>query len=174
VSNDGIAIDGIDIANIAPTIIRERLVAVPQDSFTPLGSVRYKADLTGASADEEIISVLKQVGIWEAIESRGGLEADLEDHPLSQGEQQLFCLARAIIKKRTSNGGCQVLILDEATSSVDGETGRRIQEVMRDAFKDFTVCSSQGASILLLLFKQAWSHCRWFLSAKSLTASQIA
>ena len=44
--------------------------------------MRYKADIMGASNDEEIISALKQVGIWEAIESRGGLDAILEDHPL--------------------------------------------------------------------------------------------
>ncbi|KAF7589458.1 hypothetical protein BBP40_004256 [Aspergillus hancockii] len=109
--------------------------------FHALGSVRYNADLTGASNDEDITSVLKQIGVWKVIKSRGGLEAVLEDHPLSQGEQQLSYMARSIIKKRITNPECQVLILDKATSSVDGKTYRRIQQVMRNAFKDSTVIS---------------------------------
>ncbi|PYH89693.1 putative multidrug resistance protein [Aspergillus ellipticus CBS 707.79] len=140
-SQGKITIDGIDCASISPAAIRESLVAVPQDPFTLLGSVRYNVDIAGASNDTEIMSVLKQVGIWKAIETRGGLDAVLEDHPLSQGEQQLFCLARAILKKRTSTGGCRVLILDEATSSMDVETDRQTQRILREAFRDCTVVS---------------------------------
>ncbi|KJK60537.1 multi drug resistance-associated protein MRP [Aspergillus parasiticus SU-1] len=140
-SHGSITIDGINIESISPSAIREALIAVPQNLFTLLGTVRYNADIMGASNDEEIISVLKQVGIWEAIESRGGLDAILEDHPLSQGEQQLFCLARAILKKRTRQGGCQVLILDEATSNLDSETDHRTQQVLKDTFEGCTVVS---------------------------------
>ncbi|KAE8319323.1 P-loop containing nucleoside triphosphate hydrolase protein [Aspergillus transmontanensis] len=141
-SHGSITIDGINIESISPLAICEALIAVPQDLFTLLGTVRYNADIImGASNDEEIISVLKQVGIWEAIESRGGLDAILEDHPLSQGEQQLFCLARAILKKRTRQGGCQVLILDEATSNLDSETDHRTQQVLKDTFEGCTVVS---------------------------------
>jgi ABC-type multidrug transport system fused ATPase/permease subunit len=141
VSYGNITIDQSDISKIVPASIQERLIAVPQDSFTLLGSIRYNADITGLSSGSEITSVLKQIGVWAAIESRGGLDALLEDHPLSQGEQQLFCLARAILKRQTSNSGCQVLILDEATSSLDAQTDRRVQKVMRDAFRDCTVFS---------------------------------
>ncbi|XHG07806.1 hypothetical protein AWENTII_010938 [Aspergillus wentii] len=133
--------DGIDTATMSPPAVRDGLIAVPQDPFTLLGSVRYNADIMSASNDEEIIAVLKQVGVWEAIQARGGLDAILEDHPLSQGEQQLFCLARAIIKKRTTKHGCQVLILDEATSSMDAETDRQTQKVLREVFHDCTVVS---------------------------------
>ncbi|KAJ5969557.1 ABC transporter integral membrane type 1 [Penicillium viridicatum] len=93
----------------------------------------------GLSSDSQIISVLKQIGVWAAIESRGGLDALLKDHPLSQGEQQLFCLALAILKRETSDSGCQVLILYEATSSLDAQTDRRAQKVMREAFHDCTL-----------------------------------
>ncbi|KAB8217364.1 P-loop containing nucleoside triphosphate hydrolase protein [Aspergillus novoparasiticus] len=140
-SHGSITIDGINIESISPSAIREALIAVPQDPFTLLGTVRYNSDIMGASNEEEIISVLKQVNIWEAIEARGGLDAILEDHPLSQGEQQLFCLARAILKKRTRQGGCQVLILDEATGNLDSETDHRTQQVLKDALEGGTVVS---------------------------------
>lgn len=136
-----ITIDQTDISKIVPASIQDRLIAVPQDSFTLLGTIRYNADIIGLASDSEITFVLKQIGVWAAIESRGGLDALLEDHPLSQGEQQLFCLARAILKRQTSNTGCQVLLLDEATSSLDAQTDRRVQKVMSDAFYDCTVFS---------------------------------
>ncbi|KAJ5385352.1 ABC transporter integral membrane type 1 [Penicillium concentricum] len=82
-SHGNITIDQTDIPKIAPGSIRERLIAVPQDPFTLLGTIRYNADIMGLSSDSEITSVLKQIGVWEAIESRGGLDALLEDHPLS-------------------------------------------------------------------------------------------
>ncbi|KAJ5660981.1 ABC transporter integral membrane type 1 [Penicillium longicatenatum] len=140
-SRGNITIDQTEILKIAPGSIRERLIAVPQDSFTLLGTIRYNVDIMGLSSDSEITSVLKQIGVWDAIETRGGLDALLEDHPLSQGEQQLLSLARAILKRQTSNGKCQVLILDEATSSLDTQTDQRVQKVMREAFRDCTVFS---------------------------------
>ncbi|KAJ5684651.1 ABC transporter integral membrane type 1 [Penicillium maclennaniae] len=140
-SHGDITIDETDILKVAPGSIRERLIAVPQDPFTLLGTIRYNADIMGLSTDSEITSVMKQIGVWAAIESRGGLDALLEDHPLSQGEQQLFCLARAILRKRASGGGCQVLILDEATSSLDAQTDQQVQKVMREFFHDCTVFS---------------------------------
>ncbi|OQE10326.1 hypothetical protein PENVUL_c004G03056 [Penicillium vulpinum] len=140
-SHGNVTIDQTDISKITPRSIRERLIAVPQDSFALLGTIRYNVDIMGLSGDDEIISVLKQIGVWAAVESRGGLDALFEDHPLSQGEQQLFCLARAILKKNTSNSGCRVLILDEATSSLDAETDQRVQKVMGEAFHDCTVFS---------------------------------
>lgn len=134
-------IDQADISKIAPASTRERLIAVLQDQFTLLGTIHYNADIMGLSSDSQIISVLKQIGVWAAIESRGGLDALFGDHPLPQGEQQLFYLARAILKRQTSDGGCQVLILDEATSSLDAQTDRRVQKVMREVFHDCTMFS---------------------------------
>ncbi|KAJ6131184.1 ABC transporter integral membrane type 1 [Penicillium sp. IBT 18751x] len=136
-----ITIDETDIVKIAAGSIRERLIAMLQYPFTLLGTIRYHADVIGLSTDSEIISVMKQIGVWAAIESRGGLDALLEDHPLSQGEQQLFCLARAILRKRASGGGYQVRILDEATSSLDAQTDQQVQKFMRDIFHDCTVLS---------------------------------
>jgi ABC-type multidrug transport system fused ATPase/permease subunit len=128
-------IDGVDLRTVPREIIRQRLVAILQDPFILPGSVRSKADPLGAAADEEITSALKKIGIWSALESRGGLDAVLQDQPLSQGQQQLFCLARAMLRKS------RVLILDEATSSVDSETDQVMQKVIKEEFKGWTIIS---------------------------------
>jgi ABC-type multidrug transport system fused ATPase/permease subunit len=62
---------------------------------------------------------------------------------LSAGQRQLFSLARALLRRgiraRSSNGGSRgILILDEVSSSVDQETERVMQEIVRAEFKDYT------------------------------------
>lgn len=60
-----------------------------------------------------------------------GLDAQMDLDVLSHGQRQLFCLARAMLK-RPAQGG--ILVVDEATSSVDGETDNRMQRILRDEF----------------------------------------
>jgi ATP-binding cassette subfamily C (CFTR/MRP) protein 1 len=77
------------------------------------------------------------VNIWSAIESNGGLDAEFKPESLSQGQQQLFALARAIVQKRAR--GTAVLLLDEAMSSIDSETEKVMREVLRKEFEKSTV-----------------------------------
>ncbi|KAG9690493.1 putative multidrug resistance protein, partial [Aureobasidium melanogenum] len=130
-----IIIDDIDISKLQPNILRSELIVVPQDPSTLPGTVRYNIDPLGKSSDAVIKTACEKVGIWSALDSRGGLEAVLLDHPLSQGEQQLLCLARGMLKKST------ILILDEATSSVDGNIDLQLREVIKEHFADCTVIS---------------------------------
>ncbi|KAE8349557.1 hypothetical protein BDV28DRAFT_140998 [Aspergillus coremiiformis] len=76
--------------------------------------------------------------------------------------------------KKTSDGGCEVLILDETTGSFDSETDRRIQEVLRDAFKDSTVTSVAHNVRPFSFCSSCGNTCRRYILIASLTRFSIA
>lgn len=91
-----------------------------------------------------ILAAIEKVGLLELVESRGGLDReDLSSRPLSQGEQKLFALARALISKwirDSATGGLGgILILDEFTGSTDAETERLMLEIIEDEFVGYTI-----------------------------------
>lgn len=109
-SSGTIFIDGIDISKVSRAHVRSRINTIPQQPFFLRGSVRLNANPENNATDDTIIDSLRVVNLWSDIESKGGLDADWSDELLSYGQQQLFCLARAMCK--SSN----LLIMDEATS----------------------------------------------------------
>ncbi|KAH7350682.1 P-loop containing nucleoside triphosphate hydrolase protein [Rhexocercosporidium sp. MPI-PUGE-AT-0058] len=129
-----ILIDGIDLKVVPREIIRSRIVTIPQEPFILSETVRLNADPTSSAADDFIIAALTKVGLWDILSARGGLDAEMTANPLSHGQQQIFGLARAMLKTNA-----KILVLDEATSNVDGETDRIMQKLIREEFKDFTV-----------------------------------
>ncbi|KAG5936903.1 hypothetical protein E4U60_002186 [Claviceps pazoutovae] len=128
-----ITIDGQNISRIPREELRKRLNTLPQEPFFLHGSVRENADPLQLSTDERIIKTLSTVRLWEILESRGGLDAPLSEDELSHGQRQLFCLARAIA--RPGN----IVIVDEATSSVDLETDELMQRVIQEELKGRTL-----------------------------------
>ncbi|KAK9443505.1 ABC transporter [Metarhizium brunneum] len=120
-----ITIDGHDTSKISREELRRRLNTLPQEPFFLHGSVRENVDPLQISTDERIIETLRAVQLWDMLESRGGLDAPVSEDSLSHGQRQLFCLARAIA--RPGN----IVIIDEATSSVDSETDELMQRVLR-------------------------------------------
>lgn len=128
-----ITLDGVDISSIPRRLLRERLTAIPQDVFLLSGSIRLNADPRQQATDAELIAALTKVQLWDKLAARGGLQANMQDTPLSKGEQQLFFLARAML------GSAKVVLLDEATSNVDAATDALMQRIVRDEFAHATV-----------------------------------
>lgn len=109
-NSGSIRIDGIDISRVSRSLVRSRLNTIPQEAFFLHGSIRLNANPEGNADDDTIVEALKEVNLWSHIESKGGLDEDMSDDLLSHGQQQLFCLARALCKSG------KVIIMDEATS----------------------------------------------------------
>lgn len=106
-----IAIDGVDLASLPHEHVRSSLVAVPQESYVFDGTVRLNLDPGRCVPDDaDVVEALKRVRLWEKVESRGGLDAVIEDGFFSQGEAQLLVFTRAMLRKG------KVLVLDEITS----------------------------------------------------------
>jgi ATP-binding cassette subfamily C (CFTR/MRP) protein 1 len=130
-----IHIDGVDIENIDPDIVRRSIIAIPQQPFLLPGTTRLNIDPESHFSDTELISALSKVRLSDLINERGGLDADIDQQTLSQGQSQLLCLARALLRKS------KLVVLDEATSSLDADTDELIREVLRTEFVDCTVIS---------------------------------
>ncbi|KAL7917975.1 ABC transporter [Trichoderma austrokoningii] len=128
-----ITIDGHDISKVPREDVRKRLNTLPQEPFFLHGSVRENIDPLQLSTDERIIETLRLVQLWDMLDSCGGLDAPLSQDALSHGQRQLFCLARAIA--RPGN----IVIIDEATSSVDSETGQLMERVLREELQGRTL-----------------------------------
>merc|ERR1712100_234086 len=123
-----IRLDGIATKGVALSRLRECLSMVPQDPVLFGGSLRYNVDPTGRHSDEELITAIEAVGLESWMNRNGGLESDVSEggSSLSSGERQLVCLARVMLQKP------KVLVMDEATSSLDRGTDERIQAILRD------------------------------------------
>ncbi|KAK0106876.1 hypothetical protein ONS95_003598 [Cadophora gregata] len=132
-SNGCITIDGIDISTIPRQEVRSKIIGVPQDSYLLTGSVRLNADPHRVAEDTAIVDALKSVHLWDKVKEKGGLDTDIDKVFLSHGQKQLFCLARAMLREST------ILILDEATSSVDSKTDELMQRIIRERFSTHTI-----------------------------------
>ncbi|KAF4779309.1 hypothetical protein HER10_EVM0002693 [Colletotrichum scovillei] len=111
---------------------RTSLTTLPQDPVVLPGTVRENLDPRGHTPDADLISALRKMKIWEPIEARGGLDAEMSATGLSAGQKQLFCLARAVLRTQSRGGG--IVLLDEATSNVDHATDEEVRKVLSEEF----------------------------------------
>ncbi|TVY83913.1 ABC transporter FUM19 [Lachnellula suecica] len=153
--SQNITIDETPLNKIDRCTLRQRVIAVPQDPvFLPDGSsFMSNLDPFDNSAESVCRDVLKTVGLWSLIDKRGGLAAGLSSDTLSQGQKQLFSLARAVLRRRirtrdleadssigtNKKGGNGILLLDEFSSSVDQDTDRAMQRIIKEEFQYYTI-----------------------------------
>lgn len=140
-SGGSILIDGRDIATVPRERLRSRITTMTQDGVEVKATLRYNLyPFAGPKpTDELMVETLKRVEIWDYIASQenGGLDSEMADVGLSQGQKQLFFVARAILHQATN--GTKLVIVDEATSSMDYDVDERMQKVMDEAFAGCTV-----------------------------------
>lgn len=143
--SENIEIDGVPYNRVDRSILRRRIIAVPQDPvFLPDGStIKENLDPFNLASDMECIAVLEDVRLEKFANDRGTIHAGMRSDELSAGQKQLFSLGRALlrrrVKQRLSPNAGGVLLLDEVSSSVDSATDNLVQSIITEEFSDYTI-----------------------------------
>ncbi|KAK1145209.1 hypothetical protein N8T08_004361 [Aspergillus melleus] len=136
-----VRVDGVDLGTIRLHDIRSRIGIIPQDPVVFAGTVREVLDPFSQYDDSELHEALEKI-VVEGSDSSSGTPSEIFSlsssiaeggRNLSQGQRQLLCLARAIVSRP------KILIMDEATASVDMESDARIQRSIRQDIRDCTL-----------------------------------
>lgn len=146
-TSGAISIDGVDIDTMRLADLRSRLTMIPQDPVLFKGTLRSNLDPFDQHSDSDLCDALRRVHFVRSEQRPDEARSQANNdhfsllsmpispggHNLSQGQRQLLCIARAVISRP------KILIMDEATSSVDMKTDAAIQESIRHCFTNSTL-----------------------------------
>ncbi|XP_075851725.1 ATP-binding cassette sub-family C member 12 [Microcebus murinus] len=131
-----IFIDEVDICTISLEDLRTKLTVIPQDPVLFVGTVRYNLDPFESHTDEMLWQVLERTFMRDTImKLPEKLQAEVMENGenFSVGERQLLCMARALLRNS------KIILLDEATASMDSKTDALVQSAIKGAFRGCTV-----------------------------------
>ncbi|KAH8599971.1 ABC transporter-like protein [Bisporella sp. PMI_857] len=126
-----ILIDGIDISQVNTQALRSRITFLAQEPVLFPGTMQSNLDPLSEFSDTDCAAVLEKI----AGRHNWSLDTHIDSggRNLSQGQRQLVGLARALLRRSA------IVVMDEATASIDFETAGRIQEILREEMKESTV-----------------------------------
>ncbi|XP_068904512.1 probable multidrug resistance-associated protein lethal(2)03659 [Tenebrio molitor] len=127
-----ISIDGVDITTLPLDNLRSNISVISQDLVLFTGTVRENIDLSGKYQDDDIWNALRTVNL-EMLFPDLNYRISSVDVNLSLGQKQLFCLARAIVRKN------KIIIMDEVTANLDQGAEAMIHKIVREEFSQCTV-----------------------------------
>ena len=133
-----ILLDNIDTKTIGLRKLRSNIAVIPQDPVLFSGSIRTNLDPFNEHSPERLMDVLVRVGLCNEDSSTASAVNSLDDpvqqdgQNFSAGQRQLLVIGRALLD------GASLVVIDEATSSIDAEADARIQKLLRSEFCDAT------------------------------------
>ncbi|GLU14360.1 hypothetical protein SLE2022_309360 [Rubroshorea leprosula] len=127
-----ILIDGLDICSMGLKDLRMKLSIIPQEPTLFRGSIRTNLDPLGLYTDDEIWKALEKCQLSNLPNKLDSSMSD-EGENWSMGQRQLFCLGRVLLTRN------KILVLDEATASIDSATDGILQRIIREEFLECIV-----------------------------------